>query len=163
MLEKEPYNNIFTIIEDKSPLNVQGAQRKRIIGGREDKVITFLKRELDFRRIKLKIFVNYIPSEKFVKNLLKVRPVNKTSVIIARNIENSIETLQFLSNNGCIVREFAEDDWCELGTTLYNPVHGIIDWKAEESEKLKKYLEKTSGKRLFIEMRQTEDKIGAPS
>ena len=136
-MEEEPDDTIFVIsIEDQ----------KKIIGGRkaEKQVITFFHKEGgNLGGLRIGIFVNYIPSLEFVQNLSYIGQ----DVIIARKLTKTNKpALQMLSNKFCNAREFAEDDWIELGRTLQLPVDGISHQKAIELEEFKTYLEKPKGK-----------------
>ena len=156
-LMEEPSDTIFVIrIEDQ----------KKVIGGRkaEEQVITFLDKEGDnLRGLRIEIFVNYIPSVQFVRDLVHIKARNQQAlpmlsnnacdvhidVIISGNFEDSTETnqeaLEMLSNNGYAAREFAEDDWDELAKTLLLPADGINPQKALERKEFKTYLEKSKG------------------
>ena len=150
-MEQEPYDTIFVITTD----NIQASEadrKKKIIGGRnaEDHVFTYLESD-DLKGMNIKLFVNNVPSEQFAMDYVKVRPENESSVIIARDIDASNETVEILSNNGCIVREFtAEDDWNDLGTALYHPEDGLTLQKGKENDKLRMHLKKPSGNTIII-------------
>ena len=145
--EEEQHEAVFVITDNKL-VRDQNVGEKKILGGRkaEDQVRAYLLNlhrayllslQRERYQYEIKIFTTHMPSMQLLYSIQGIQ----TLVIVA----SDKQALDKLSYNGCIVREFGEQDWIHLAQTLLYSERGISHKKAAELEDFKTYIRKTKG------------------